>query len=70
MIKTSVEKQAAEIGFKIGNSDRWHAALYSFEDDMYVHVIGGEGYAKENLQIIPFNKDTEHLLGTKDEYTI
>jgi len=50
------------------DSGIWIPSMYAFENAEEFHFVGGTYVKKSDYQVIPFNKDTEHLIGTKDEY--
>lgn len=49
-------------------TDVWDLYEFAFEDTDYIHFVGGTTYISKYFQIIPYNEDTKHLLGTHQEY--
>lgn len=46
----------------------WLASHYSCEDENWFYITGGVGYEKKHIQVVPYNKETEYLLGTHKVY--
>ena len=48
--------------------DKWKPYLWGFETSCYFNFVGGDSLDKIYYQVIPFTKDTEYLLGTREKY--
>lgn len=48
---------------------RWWVDFYSDEDIDYYHFIGNQYRSKEYTIVLPYNKETEKLIGTTDEWS-
>ena len=49
-------------------TDVWDLYEFACEETDYIHFVGGTTYISKYFQIIPYNEDTKHLLGTNQEY--
>jgi len=46
----------------------WRPSMYAFYNAGELHLVGGTYIDSSCCQVVPFNKDTEHLIGTKEKY--
>lgn len=43
--------------------DTWDLYSYAYEDDRYMHFVGGTAFLKADYQFLLFDESTKHLLG-------